>query len=147
MEYTSLEETLQFQDFVTRALFYNLGWSINILASRKSNIEIGESLAGVEIKNDKKMAETGNIYIELEEKACTGNFVTSGINRHDNTLIWAIGDYKKLYIFVKKHLKFLCDNYQRFNFKRVETETSKGILIPIIFLEQHDNYYITKLEF
>ena len=147
MEYTSLEETLQFQDFVTRALFYNLGWSINILASRKSNIEIGESLAGVEIKNDKKMAETGNIYIELEEKACTGNFVASGINRQDNSIIWAIGDYNKLYIFVKKVLKYLCDHYEKYKFKKIETETSKGILIPIIFLEQHDIYYITKLEF
>ena len=147
MEYTEIEETLQFQDFVTKALFYKLGWSINVLASYKSNIEIGESLAGIEIKNDKKMAETGNLYIELEEKAKNGKFVPSGINRNDNSMIWCIGDYNKLYIIVKKVLKFLCEKYERFNFKKVEKETSIGILIPVKFLEQHDIYYITKLEF
>ena len=147
MEYTEIEETLQFQDFVTQALFYKLGWSINVLASYKSNIEIGESLAGIEIKNDKKMAETGNIYIELYELSRTGKFVPSGINRDDNSMIWCIGDKHKLYIIVKKVLKFLCEKYERFNFKKVETETSKGVLIPVSFLEQHDIYYITKLEF
>lgn len=62
-----LEDTLIFQDFVTDKL-YQIGWSINAYSSKKYNIEKGESIAGIEIKHDKKMKETGNLYIEMYER-------------------------------------------------------------------------------
>lgn len=151
MEYLSgeeLEDTLIYQDFISLKLFHDLGWSVNQLASRKYNIEIGESIAGVEIKNDKKMSETGNLYIELAEKKPWGDgFVPSGIEREDNTLFWCIGDFKVAYVIVKKQLKFLCDNFERFGFKKVQTGTSVGILIPTKFLDEHEIYVVKKLIF
>ena len=147
MSSEELEEVYIYQDFISIQLLKKLGWSINQLASRKYNIEVGESIAGVEIKNDKKMAETGNIYVELEELARTGKFVPSGVNRQDNTLLWCIGDMKMAYILVKKQLKFLCDHYERFGFKKVEAPTSKGILIPTKWLDQNDIYVVKKLYF
>lgn len=51
------------------------------------------------------------------------------------------------YFIVKKQLKFLCDNYQRFGFKKVETETSQGILIPTKFLDDNSIYVIKKIIF
>lgn len=142
-----LEETLIYQDFITMQLFQKLGWSINQLASKKYNIEYGESLARIEIKNDKRMKETGNIYVELYESHYEGKFVPSGINRDDNTLIWCIGDFDVAYLIVKKQLKFLCDHFQRFGFKKVQTETSIGVLIPTKFLESNDIYVLSKLNF
>lgn len=142
-----LEETLIFQDFITLQLFQKLGWSVNQLASKKYNIEYGESLAGIEIKNDKRMKETGNIYVELAESHYEQNFVPSGINRDDNTLIWCIGDFDVAYLIVKKQLKFLCDNFQRYGFKKVQTDTSIGILIPTSFLDKNDIYVLKKLDF
>lgn len=51
------------------------------------------------------------------------------------------------YFIVKKQLKFLCDNYKRFGFKKVETETSQGILIPTKFLDDNSIYVIKKIIF
>ena len=141
-----LEVGLQYQDFITLKL-YSMGWSLNQFSSLKYQVEYGENIAGIEIKNDLQMQKTHNIYIELYEKAHTGNFVFSGINRQDNTILWLIGDYNVAYVFVKKQLKYLCDNYQKYGFKKVETETSKGILIPVSFLEKNDIYVVKKLEF
>lgn len=146
MNSQELEECLIYQDFITMQL-YKLGWSVNQLASRKYNIEVGESIAGIEIKNDKRMSDTGNIYVELAEKGQKGIFVQSGINRQDNTIFWCIGDFKTVYILVKKQLKYLCDNYQKFGFKTVKTETSHGVLIPTKFLDEHDIYVVKKLIF
>lgn len=141
-----LEVGLQYQDFITLKL-YSMGWSLNQFSSLKYQVEYGENIAGIEIKNDLQMQKTHNIYIELYEKAHTGSFVFSGINRQDNTILWLIGDYNVAYVFVKKQLKYLCDNYQKYGFKKVETETSIGILIPISFLDAHDLYVVKKLEF
>lgn len=141
-----LEVGLQYQDFITLEL-YKRGWSLNQFSSLKYQVEHGENIAGIEIKNDLQMQKTHNIYIELYEKAHTGSFVFSGINRQDNTILWLIGDYNVAYVFVKKQLKYLCDNYQKYGFKKVETETSIGILIPVSFLNAHDLYVVKKLEF
>lgn len=141
-----LEVGLQYQDFITLKL-YSMGWSLNQFSSLKYQVEYGENIAGIEIKNDLQMQKTHNIYIELYEKAHTGSFAFSGINRQDNTILWLIGDYNVAYVFVKKQLKYLCDNYQKYGFKKVETETSIGILIPISFLDAHDLYVVKKLKF
>ena len=142
-----LEEILIYQDFITIQLHKQLGWSLNQLASKKYNIEIGESLSGIEIKNDKKMAETGNLYIEIAEHHYQEQFVKSGVYRDDNTILWCIGDFDTAYIFVKKQLKYLCENYQKYGFKKIQTGNSIGILIPTSFFDAHDLYVIKKLNF
>lgn len=142
-----LEEAAQYQDFISLQLMQKLGWCLNQFASYKYQTQFGESLSRIEIKNDKQMASTGNIYIELAEKASNGLFVSSGIKRQDNTLLWLIGDYKTAYVFVKKQLSYLCDNYEKYGFKKVQTDTSIGIVIPISFFNEHDLFVVTKLYF
>lgn len=112
-----LEEANQYQDFIADQLLNELGWCINLYTSRQYQYNKGESRAGVEIKYDKKMATTGNLYIETHERHDVNKeFVASGINRQDNTLHWCIGDYNEAYIFVKSQLKSLCDNYKKYGF-------------------------------
>lgn len=143
-----LEESLMYQDFIADELLTQLGWCINLYTSKQYQYNKGESRAGVEIKYDKKMATTGNLYIETHERHSTDKkFVTSGINRQDNTTFYLIGDNNVAYIFVKAQLKYLCDNFEKYNLKQVETDTSKGVLIPISFLEKHKLYVVKKLKF
>lgn len=72
---------------------------------------IGETKIGVEIKNDEMMLETGNIYIEYQErmKNCR-EWQNSGILKNDNTLFWIIGAKGKYYIIEKSKL---IDIYQK----------------------------------
>lgn len=138
------EEDLQYQDFVTDKMHSLLGWNLNCYASLKWNIEKGESLSRIEIKNDRLMESTGNLYIEIAEKDKNGNFVASGIYREDNSLIWWVGDYKRAFLISKRMLKKL---YKTRKFKEIETDTSKGFLIPINYINDHPYIIIEELNY
>jgi len=65
----------------------------------------GENEFGLEIKHDMKLAETGNIYIEYQERLKnTAGWVNSGILKKDNSKFWMIGSSAEYYIFRKADL-------------------------------------------
>lgn len=143
MEYTSdkyslikddLEIGKRYEDFVSDRL-YDIGLPIHCYQSLKYQVEKGENRAGVEIKNDRRFNETGNLYFETHEKRPDAtDWVESGLYRKDNTFLYFIGDYCKAWLFSKNQLKTLIRTQ---NFKRVETQTSKGVLIPISYFDSH----------
>lgn len=136
MAYTKeqLEEANRYEDFA-ELIMYMFGMPIGVFRSKEYQIMKGESRGRVEIKNDKRFKETGNLYIETHEKQPEATeWVESGILRKDNSWFWFIGDYEKAWLFVKKQLRNLVDSKK---FKNVETETSKGVVIPIKYFEQH----------
>ena len=120
-----------YQDFVVEQL-YRIGLPIINYSSKEYQLKIGENKAGVEIKFDDKYKITGNIYIETAEKSDEKNkeYVKSGIYRSDNTWLYVIGDFTTIFIFSKKHLQLL-DQLNK-KLQRVETKTSRGILLPVI---------------
>ena len=63
-----IEDGVRFQDFVVD-LAWQAGLVIAQYASKTYQLAIGESRSGVEIKYDKRRAETGNLCIEVAEKA------------------------------------------------------------------------------
>src|SRR3989304_9436240 len=67
-----LEQGLEFQDVVTRAL-YQRGIVVIGYASRRFQNSHGENMLGAEIKREGKFRETGNLYIETSEKYRAGN--------------------------------------------------------------------------
>jgi len=122
----------EYQDFVVNKL-YEIGLVIVTYISRKYQFTEGENKAGLEIKFDERLEETGNLYIEIAEKSNPDNenYVSSGIYRKDNSWLWAIGNYQFIYIFSKKYLKLL---YVSKRYQEVEnkTKTSRGFLLPTI---------------
>jgi len=81
-----LQQGLEFQDVVTRAL-YQRGIVVVGYSSRRFQVEQGENMLGAEIKRDGRFRETGNLYIEVAEKSHPDNpaYVSSGIHREDNS--------------------------------------------------------------
>lgn len=141
-----LEVGLIYQDFVVEKL-YEKGIPIVGYSSKKYQYSKGENKNGYEIKFDNRRKETGNLYIEIAEKSDANNksFVPSGIYRDDNAWLYIIGDYDKIYILSKKHLRFLFENNESFlfensgsyfNFTLKDTPTSQGFLIPAKFAEE-----------
>ena len=125
-----LGEGLHFQDFVVEEL-YKIGLPIISYSSKEYQNMIGENKAGLEIKLDNKYKTTGNLYIEIAEKtkAENPNYIRSGIYRSDNTWLYLIGDYEKIYIFAKSFLVQLhnCGKYREIE---IPLKTSKGYLLP-----------------
>lgn len=134
-----LEQGLEFQDVVTSAL-YQRGIVVIGYASRRFQIDKGENMLGAEIKRDDKFRDTGNLYIETAEKSHPDMpfFTPSGIRRGDNSWLFVIGDEKTIYIFPTN---YLCKMEKRY--KRVETPTSVGFLMPLTDAEK---YCIRKIE-
>lgn len=130
-----LEIGLQFQDVVTREL-YQRGIVIVGYASRRFQQEEGENMLGAEIKRDGNFRETGNLYIEVAEKAHPDRaaYTPSGINRADNSWLFVIGDEKTIYIFSTKYLRMLVKSR---DWRRYEGPTSIGYLCPLVDAERY----------
>lgn len=124
----------EFQDYlIDRA--WEAGLVISPYTSPKYQLSKGEGRAGVEIKYDMRLAETGNLYLETEEKGTIreGKYVKAGIYSKGHWL-FAIGDYETVYIFATSTLQLL-DGMDKW--KRIETQTSKGFLLPRAYAEKY----------
>ena len=129
------EQGIEFQDFVFDVL-KRLGIFIIYYASKKFQNEFGESHAGFEIKYDAGIKKYGkNLFIETYEKShpSNENWVPSGINRRDNTWLYLQGDYEKIYVFGKNHLKMKARDYGEFI---IPAQTAKGFLLPLEVAEK-----------
>jgi len=135
-----LEQGLRFQDHVTELLIKELGISLSTYSSREWQLR-GENKQGIEIKFDDKHKETGNFYIEIKEKSDPANpaYANSGIYRKDNTWLYIIGDYDRVYVFGKTFLQNL---HKSGKCREVKTSTSIGFLLP---QEMADRYSLKKL--
>lgn len=142
-----MEEAKEYQDFVCSWVARNYGLVLSIFSSKKYQQKIGESLQGIEIKYDKKFSETGNVYIEIGEKAYPreGEYYPSGIYANDNSWLYFIGNYDIMYIFSKKQLKTV---YEKLLYTRMipdnETKTSTGFLLNT---DKCEKYCIMKFNF
>jgi hypothetical protein len=135
-----LEESQKYTDFLTVELSKR-GLILQMFTSKQYQISHGESHGKIEVKYDRRMCETKNLYIELYEKSNPANkdFIASGVNREDNTILWAQGDYDTLYIFCKKGLKKIIDGC-----RKIEKDTSIGLLLPMV---KADQYCALKIRF
>jgi hypothetical protein len=134
-----MKEGQEYQDFVCQQLLFKLGFPIVQYCSKKYQYEVGESACGFEIKHDKRLKETGNLYIEIAEKSKPSNeeYISSGIYRDDNSWLYLIGNYEKIYIFGKRHLRKIYEDPKREKtLKRIEIPTSKGFLLSAKFAEE-----------
>lgn len=126
-----IESALLYQDFVVDTMLNMLGFAVVVYSSKAYQQGVGESRTGVEIKNDKKYASTGNVYIEIAEKARPrpGAYAMSGIYRNDNTWLYVIGDYDTIFIFSKRTLLLL---HKSGRYKTITngTATSEAFLLP-----------------
>lgn len=140
------EKAKEYQDFVCEYLAQNYGIVISIYSSKKYQ-KFGESIQGFEIKFDMLRKETGNLYIELGEKAKPrpGAYHPSGINANDNSWLYCIGDYDILYLFSKKQLKTILKKKLYYKYiSNNNTMTSEGYLLNT---EQAEKYCILKINF
>lgn len=127
---TKLNGAKLYQDFVVDAAWNLLGLAIVQYASETYQRAVGESRTGVEIKFDEKLGKTGNVWIEIAEKARPrdGPYVPSGIYRTDNSWLYAIGNYDTIFIFAKNDLRLLHKS-GRWTIRENNTQTSEGFLL------------------
>jgi hypothetical protein len=90
----------------------------------------GENRLGIEFKYDHLFRDTGNLYIEIAEKAHprAGDYAPSGVFRNDNTKLWVQGDREGVAVFQKADLaREAANGYRRVTNAR---RTPQGYLLP-----------------
>lgn len=124
-----LERGLIFQDFVYEVLNRH-GISTVAYSSRLFQYNKGENKAGIEIKFDDKLSETGNLWIEIAEKTNPKNlaYVDSGILRNCNEYV--IGNYNTLYRLPTSILRLMVQK-NKYQIRENKLKTSKGFLLPM----------------
>jgi len=140
--YECLKDGQYFEQYIYNVL-EQLGICIVEPFLTKEEQVLGENSAGVEVKHDRLMKRYGNIYLELEERVTSPNWIPSGIFRNDNTIIYVIGDYDNFFLFQKGVLQWLVNDIitnEYFPIKEVKQNsniafsTSRGIPVPVDIL-------------
>jgi len=105
----SYQSGLEFQDFVADLLRERLSIVITNYQSQRFQFGTGENTQGIEIKLDRDILRTGNVSIEVAEKARAANpyYVPSGIYRNDNSWLYIQGNWDIVFIFAKSTLRLL----------------------------------------
>src|SRR4029434_608585 len=126
-----IESGLLYQDFIVDLMLQILRFPVTVYSSRLYQTTVGEGPAGVEIKHDEKYGQTGNLWIEVAEKAVPrdGDYAPSGIFRDDNSWLYIIGDYDTVFVFAKVLLQAFART-GRYPIIENNTRTSKGFLLP-----------------
>jgi hypothetical protein len=125
----------KYQDFVVDYCALHAGLVIQVYGSREWQYLVGESRNGVEIKYDMMLIQTGNVYVEIGEKAGPrdGDYAPSGIYRDDNSWLYIIGNYDVFYVFAKTALRLLYnqvkDGQPRYPRRENKYKTSTGFLL------------------
>ena len=102
----SLEAGQKYEDVIAYVLYRkNDEHQIHPYRTQREQFTIGESPEGIEIKEDKRSADTGHLSIEIAEKTWVGGpEVPSGIFRQDNTKIYVQGNHREFWGFPKTDL-------------------------------------------
>ena len=125
-----------YEDFCANVLFYLIKIPLTSMKSKHYQLEIGENLQGLEIKYQGRMEEYKSLYIETHEKSHKDNenFVKSGIYRKDNTWLWMTGDWDVAFLIPLNKLKML---YETGEMRTLDSETSKGFVLPLDLAEKY----------
>lgn len=130
-----------YQNFVLEVLRLEFGWEIRAHNTDEEQVNIGENSAGFEIKYDKKFRDTGNLWIECQERS--NNYIPyspAGVFAKDNSWLFIMGDYQTIYIFSKKQLRIECEKRRKII---NHMDTSVGYLLPI---KEADHLVLHKIE-
>lgn len=142
----------EYQDFIQHELAKR-GIMFCCNTSRKYQWNEGESMGGLEIKYDRKLKDTGNVFIEcLAESKDKTRMIDGGIFKKDNAWLYLIGNYEKAYVMSKQQLQKLWTSNLRYGLiksgKMIPKEMSyaEGFLLTPDFLE-NSAWVLMKLEF
>lgn len=81
-------------------LFRQYRIDIGLYYGKEQQYRMGETAAGIEIKLDKRSMDTGNYYIEYQERMTEWSvWVNSGILKEDDTKFYLLGTMEKFVIF------------------------------------------------
>lgn len=121
---SNLEAAKEFEDFASDIL-REWDLSIHVYRSAKRQILDGETRGGVEIKLDRKWKDTGNLFIECEERPNTNiGYYQAGIC--GPCWLYVIGSEERFWLLA---VSMLLNARDTFPYRTNSQDTAKGFLL------------------
>jgi hypothetical protein len=130
METKKQTKGLEFESFIIDWFCTQKKINLSHYTLLKEQIHKGENRQGIEIKNDQRFQETGNLFISVERDYGYKKY-ESGIYKNQSWL-YVIGNENEFYIFSTKHLKQYYEHNKPKLFKGFTSSlngTEKGFLL------------------
>lgn len=124
------QEGLEFESYIIDWFCSQKNINLSHYTLLKEQINKGENRQGIEIKNDQRFQETGNLFISVERDYGYTKY-ESGVYKNQSWL-YVIGNENEFYIFATKHLKQYYEHNkpQLFDgFKSIKNGIDKGFLL------------------
>ena len=124
------QEGLEFESYIMDWFCTQKNINLSHYTLLKEQINKGENRQGIEIKNDQRFQETGNLFISVERDYGYTKY-ESGVYKNQSWL-YVIGNENEFYIFATKHLKQYYEHNkpQLFDgFKSIKNGIDKGFLL------------------
>jgi hypothetical protein len=124
------QEGLEFESYIMDWFCSQKNINLSHYTLLKEQINKGENRQGIEIKNDQRFQETGNLFISVERDYGYTKY-ESGVYKNQSWL-YVIGNENEFYIFATKHLKQYYEHNkpQLFDgFKSIKNGIDKGFLL------------------
>jgi len=124
------EKGLEFESFIMDWFCNQKNINLSHYTLLKEQIQKGENRQGIEIKNDQRFQETGNLFISISRDYGYTKY-ESGIYKNQSWL-YVIGNENEFYIFATKHLKQYYEHNQPkvfAGFKSPSNGIDKGFLL------------------
>jgi hypothetical protein len=131
----NLHEAKDFEDFVFDTLMHERRLLVGGYKSRHYQTIHGESFTGVEVKLDRKFRQTTNLFIETAERPSKASEMKpAGIYHESSPWLIVIGDYSTFWAICSQSLRLI---HEASVCREVDTETSKGFLLPVCKADRH----------
>jgi hypothetical protein len=127
-DYTpNLKMAGEFEDFVSDVFYWRFGTPVHVYRSRKFQVAVGESRAGVEVKLDLLWRQTGRLFIETAERWNEQvEMRPAGI--HGPGWLYVVGDFSRFWVFGTRTLRLL---ESEGSFVKKEIATARGFVLPV----------------
>lgn len=140
-----LKQSREFVNYWIGVINRKMCWKLTPVDSSKlQQTQLCDTQEGFEFKWDKKFEDTGNFWIEIEEKHHPDQekYIPSGILRDDNTVFYCIGNFNILY-FVPKRTLLTAYNSGKWTIRENNQKTSKGFLVSRINIQMWSVFELT----
>jgi hypothetical protein len=127
-----LEDSKEFVNYWIEIICRKLCLKLTpVYSSNLQKKSLCDTQEGIEFKWDDIQGDTKNFWIEFKEKhnPAQEEYVNSGILRKDNSWLWAIGDFEKLY-FLPKRALLNEHKTKKWEEKENHKKTSWGMVLP-----------------
>ncbi|MBI2123815.1 MAG: hypothetical protein HYU04_01080 [Candidatus Wildermuthbacteria bacterium] len=142
-----LQASFEFETYISKLVKKKYGVDLIQFLTPEGQYQKGENNLGIEIKYDMMYPQTGNLYIEYEEKSKAENddYVKSGIMKDDQCNYFLIGDYNNFWVFRRNKLVEIFNEEKKLSengiksargIRFVAIATSRGYVFPIQYAEK-----------